>query len=262
MSHFGELIKGWRKSRGLSQMDLGFDANISSKHISFLETGRSQPSREMIIKLSNSLDIPLSERNVLLSAAGFSEAYSRMDIHQPEMKAVCDALSVMLTNHEPYPAVVFDWNWNIVMANGAQQKMTHTLKSLQPDFPDTCNILEMLFDPNGYRPFIENWEQVVCVVLQRLHKEKIMFQDRHSDLLERLMQYPGVPDSWQSLDTAVTSQPMIDVTVKIGDLRLKLFSTLASFGTAIDITMQELTIEQYFPADEVTKQYFESLSSS
>lgn len=261
MSHFGSLIKNWRKTRGLSQMELSFEADISSKHISFLETGRSQPSREMIIRLSNSLDVPLSERNVLFSAAGFAEAYSRMDINQPEMATVRNALQVMLDNHAPYPAVVFDWDWNILMANEPNQLMSQAIAAQQPNFPETPNILELLFDPDGYKPFIDNWEEVVSVILQRLHKEKIMYQDRHSNLIERLMKYPDIPKSWQSFATE-SSQPMVNVTLKLGEIRLKLFSTLASFGTAIDITMQELIIEQYFPADEFTRQYFESLAQA
>ena len=259
MSEFGLLVRDWRKSRGLTQMALGLQANISSKHISFLENGRAEPSREMIIKLAMSLDIPLSERNVLLTAAGFSEAYSRMQILQPEMKPVQDALSIMLTNHEPYPAAVFDWNWNILMANRPQEYLVQTIASMQPDFPQTSNILELLVDPKGFKPFIENWHQIIPVILQRLHKEKIYFQDRRSQLLEKLMQYPEVNDTWQSLDTRQNAKPMVDVCLKIGDLNLRLFSTLATFGTAIDVTMQELTIEQYFPSDEATKRFFKQL---
>ncbi|TQV72157.1 helix-turn-helix transcriptional regulator [Aliikangiella marina] len=259
MNHFGSLIKDWRKTRGLSQMELGFEADISSKHISFLETGRSQPSREMIIRLSNSLDIPLSERNVLFSAAGFSEAYTRSDITQPEMAPVKQALEIMLSNHEPYPAVVFDWDWNIVMMNQTNLLMSDFIKQLQPNFPQTNNILEMLFDPNGFRPFVKNWQEVACVLLQRLHREKIMYQDRHSGLLEKLMSYPGVPDRWKNMSAHQESQPMVDVILEINNQTLRFFSTLASFGTPIDITMQELTIESYFPSDEATKAFFVNL---
>ena len=256
MSHFGELIKDWRKSRGFSQMELAFESNISTKHISFLETGRSEPSREMIIRLANSLDIPLSERNILFSAAGYAEAYKRSDINQPEMKPVQDALSIMLDNHQPFPAVVFDWDWNIVMQNEPYQQMTVFLRAQQPDFPDTPNILELLFDYNGVRPFIENWDEVASLILQRLHREKIMFQDRRSDRLDKLLQYPDIPKSWQTISFVEQARPMVNVTINLGELKLKLFSTLATFGTAIDITMQELTIEQYFPVDEITKNFF------
>lgn len=260
MSSFGEAVKQWRKVRGYSQLELGLVADISSRHISFLETGRSKPSREMIIQLSNALDIPLSERNLLFSMAGFAEAYSRMDINEPEMKPVLDALTVMLNNHDPYPAVVLDWEWNIVMANETQQKLSDLVATLQPNFPQSCNLLEVLFDPNGYRPFVENWNEVSQVVIQRIKREQMLHQDRHSSLLERIAEYSGGPaDKVEGADQQQTL-PMVNIVLNVDGMRLKLFSTLASFGTAIDVTMQELVIEQYFPADDSTKRFFEGLA--
>ena len=258
MSNFGATLRQWRKSRGLSQLQLSLSANVSSRHISFLEAGRSQPSREMIIQISNALDIPLSNRNTLLSLAGFAEAYSRMQLEQPEMKAVHDALAIMLNNHAPYPAQVLDWNWNIVMANEPQKKLMLGIASAQPHFPKTNNILELLFDPNGFRPYVENWEEVAFTLIQRIQRERVLYQDRRSDLIEKLMQYRDVPNSWASPNHASPLAPMIPLILNIGTQRLKLFSSLASFGTAIDVTMQELTIEQYFPADETTRLFFEN----
>ncbi len=257
MSDTGELIRYWRKSRGLSQLELSLSANISSKHISFLETGRAQPSREMLILLSNTMNIPLNDRNILLSLSGFTDAYSRMKIDQPEMQSVQQALAVMLNNHAPYPALVLDWDWNIVMANEPQQKLTYLFAKEQPNFPDTCNILELLFDPNGLRPFVENWEEVAFLLVQRIQRERMMHQDRRSNLLQVLMKYPGVPTHWGTPNYEGQVEPMANTVLRLGGLRLKLFSTLASFGTAIDVTMQELVIEQYFPADESTKIFFE-----
>ena len=257
MSDFGELVRRWRKSRGLSQLELGLTANISSKHISFLETGRARPSREMVILLSNALDIPLNERNVLLSLAGFAEAYSRMHIEQAEMKPVHDALTVILNNHAPYPALVLDWDWNIVMANEPHRQLVQTIAKAQALFPDTKNILELLFDPNGFRPFVENWDEVAFLLIQRIQRERIIHQDRRSNLLERLMKYPNIPNSWDVHHYNVHSEPMVHLVLTLGDCRLKLFSTLASFGTAIDVTMQELIIEQYFPVDVATASFFE-----
>lgn len=260
MNDFGESIKHWRRTRGLSQLELGMRANISSKHISFLETGRSNPSREMVIQLSNALEIPLSVRNVILTMAGYAEAYSRMDINQPEMSSVREALSIMLENHEPYPALVLDWDWNTVMTNDAHRRLVETIVTDTSHLPLTNNMMELLFDPNGFRPYIENWEEVAYLLLQRLKRERMLYQDRQSDLLERLMQYPGVPAHWHEQPYKKTTEPMAYVIVKHGDVRLKLFSTLASFGTAIDNTMQELVIEQYFPVDKQTREFFEHLS--
>jgi len=257
MSDYGELIKYWRKSRGLSQLELSLTANVSSKHISFLETGRARPSREMIILLSNAMDIPLSERNVLFSLSGYAEAYSRMDIKQPEMKSVHNALTIMLDNHAPYPALVLDWDWNIIMANKSQQELTQLIAGEQPDFPDTCNILELLFDPNGFRPFVENWDEVAFLLIQRIQRERMSHKDRASNLLDRLMKYPDIPSTWDIHNYNERLEPMIHLVLTLGKIRLKLFSTLASFGTAIDVTMQELIIEQYFPVDDLTKSFFE-----
>jgi len=257
MQDYGDLIRFWRKSRRLSQLELSFAANISSKHVSFLETGRAKPSREMIIVLSNAMDIPLSERNVLLSLAGYSEAYSRMQIEQPEMKSVRFALTSILEKHEPYPAVVLDWEWNIVMANQTHLKLTQLVAAQQPNFPQSSNILELLFDPNGFRPFVENWEEVAYVMFQRIQRERMSHSDRHSNLLDRLMEYPDIPSQWLAHNFDNQLQPMIHLVLSLGDIKLKLFSTLASFGTAVDITMQELIIEQYFPVDDSTKMFFE-----
>jgi len=261
MQGFGELIRQWRKSRGLSQLELGLAASVSSKHVSFLETGRAQPSREMVILLSHTLDIPLSERNVLLSLAGFSEAYSRMHIEQPEMKPVYDALTIIMDNHAPYPALVLDWDWNIVMTNEPYQKLTQLIINAQAFFPKTKNVLELLFDPNGYRPFVENWEEVAFLLIQRIQRERMIHQDRRSDLLERLMKYPDIPKKWNMHQYDTHTEPMIHMVLAMGDLRLKLFSTLASFGTAIDVTMQELIIEQYFPVDDTTRSFFKNTVS-
>jgi len=256
MNEFGEAMRGWRKFRGLSQLKLSLSANISSKHVSFLETGRSQPSREMIIQLSNSLDIPLAERNILLKAAGYADAYSRMSIDQNEMLAVRSALELMLDSHAPYPALVLDWRWNIKMANVGFQKISNIVRNAQPNFPDTCNIVELIFDPDGYRPYIENWEEVASVLIGRIQREKRVRRDDQLTLLEDIKKYPNLPSVWSSHDLEDKSQPMIPVMIRVGDIRLRLFSALTSFGTAIDITAQELFIEQYFPIDEGTKDFF------
>lgn len=256
MKQFGIALRDWRKSRGLSQLDLSVLANVSTKHISFLENGRSQPSREIIIQLSDSLHIPLAARNFLLSAAGYADIYSCMSIDQDEMLAVRDALKLMLDNHAPYPALVLDWQWNIVMANAGFQKISDFIRAEQPEFPNTCNIIELILDPHGYRPYIENWEEVVLVLAGRIQRENVIYRGRSQTLLECIKKYPNLPDSWDSYHLVNSSQPMISVILQLGDVRLKLFSALTSFGSAIDITVQELVIEQYFPIDDETKKFF------
>ncbi len=257
MGSFGESLKNWRKAKGLSQLQLSLAANISSKHVSFLETGRANPSREMVIQLSNALDIPLNERNLLLTQSGFAEAYRRTSLDSPDMSSVRMALETILANHDPYPALVMDWDWNILLANEAQQKLTALLVQQQPNYPDTCNVMELLFDPNGYRPFIENWDEVAQLLLQRIYRESKLYQERHSKLLDRLLNYPNIPKQWKQFIPTEQVAPMVQIVLNLNGQKLKLFSTLASFGTVIDITMQELIIEQYFPFDDNTKNFFE-----
>ena len=256
MSNFGELLRYWRKTNGMSQMELGLTANTSSKHISFLETGRAKPSREMVLQLSQAMNIPLNERNMLLTASGFAEAFSRIGIEEPAMQSVHHALTILLENHEPYPALVFDWDWNIVMANQTHHQMFSLIAEQQLNFPQTDNILELLFDPNGFRPFIENWEEIALILLHRIQRERMIRQNRTSDLLNRLMSYPDIPKDWNTSSYSDHGEPMAHIILKLGALRLKLFSTIATFGTAIDVTMQELMIEHYFPVDQTTRDFF------
>jgi len=261
MNTFGQALKKWRKNKGLSQLDLSLVSQVSSKHISFLETGRSAPSKEMIVKLCIALDIPLSERNTLLILAGFSEAYSRTKIDQPEMFAVNQALDLMLSNHDPFPAMVFDWDWNILKLNQSQLALNNLVRTLYPDFSNSHNIMELLFDPKGYRPFIKNWYEVAFSLLQRIKKEKMLMPDRHSTLIERLLSFPDIPKDWGQDKMHQSLEPMLYIDFEINDIKLKLFSTLTSFGTATDITMQELIIEQYFPVDEQTSSFFNLIKS-
>jgi len=257
MNPFGDQLRFWRKSKGFSQLNLAIEANVSSKHISFIETGRNKPSREMVLLLSSTLDLPLRNRNDLLLSAGFSESYSRMPIHQKEMQSIQKALELILAKHEPYPAIVLDWDWNVLMGNNAYHNLLAWVASLRPDFYRSSNIVELIFDPKGLKPFISNWEEVASVTIQRLHREKMENKNRHENLLKRLFSYPDTPSHWQKLDFEQNPEPMIHVEFKIEDTCLRLFTTLSSFGTPIDITAEEIVIEQYFPADEITKRFFE-----
>lgn len=254
---FGEQLRFWRKSKGFSQLDLAVDAEVSSKHISFLETGRNKPSRSMVLLLSGTLELPLRSRNDLLLSAGFSENYSRTPIHEKEMTSIRNILEMMLAKHEPYPAVVLDWGWNVLMGNDGYNNILESVKSLRADFSTSSNIVELIFDPKGLKPFISNWEEVASFAIQRLHREKMENKNRHEVLLERLLSYPGTPLHWRSLNFKESSKPIVYVEFKIGEVALKFFTTLSSFGTPIDVTAEEIVIEQYFPADEATKLFFE-----
>ena len=151
MNTFGEQLRFWRKAKGFSQLELAVEANVSSKHISFLETGRSQSSREMVLLLAGTLDVSLRHRNELLKAAGFSESFSRMPIQQKEMREIQQALDLMLAKHDPYPAIVIDWDWNVLQGNEGYEKLMNNIRVQCANFPDSRNIVELIFDPNGLK---------------------------------------------------------------------------------------------------------------
>ncbi len=258
MNTFGKQLRYWRKAKGFSQLELATEANVSSKHISFLETGRSLASREMVLLLGGTLDISLRRRNELLTAAGFAESFTRMPIHQKEMQEIKHALDLMLDKHDPYPAIVIDWDWNVLQKNQGYEILSHAIRSQCPVFPDTNNIVELIFDPDGFKPFIRNWEQVASITVQRLHRERLEHRGRHETLLERLFKYPDTPKHWQTLNFGTKHVPMVYIEMEIDDTALTFFTTLSSFGTPIDITAEEIMIEQYFPADDVTRYFFEN----
>lgn len=257
MDDFGVVLRQWRQARGYSQLDLGLAADVSAKHVSFLETGRAKPSRDMVAILASTLDIPLGERNMLLQAAGYSESYSSMTLDQPEMEPVRRALQYSLDTHGPYPALVMDQDWNILMVNEGYQMLLAQVLALRPNFPNSQNVLELFFDPNGVRPLVNNWADIASLLLQRVHRERVLYKNGTSDLLDRLLEYPDIPEDWKQLDFSRSALPMACLSLQIGPQKLELFSSLSMFGTAIDVTMQRLVIEQYYPVDAATRFFFE-----
>lgn len=257
MTEFGKQLRFWRKNKGLSQLDLALYADVSNKHISFLETGRAKPSREMIILLANTLDISLRSRNDLLNSAGFSDGYSQGNIDDEQMSKILHSLNLILKHHEPYPALAFDWHWNIIMANAGFQKIVELVTSINPNFTSSRNIIELTFDPNGFKPFIKNWDEVASMLVQRLHRERLECNDRHTELLEDILGNSTVPSNWRELDLSYAPSPTLNVQLQINELEITLFSVLSSFGTPIDVTAEEITIEQYFPADDATRKLFD-----
>lgn len=256
MDDFGVVLRQWRQTRGYSQLELGLAAEVSTKHVSFLETGRAKPSREMVGLLASTLDIPLSERNMLLQSAGYREGYSCMALEQPEMEPVRRALTYALENHNPYPAIVMDQEWNMLMANEGYQKLLAQVVALRPNFPQTQNVLELFFDPEGVRPLVTNWADIASLLLQRVHRERVLYRHGKTDLLERLLGYPDIPDDWKKIDFSRSALPMTCLNLQLGDVVLEMFSSLSMFGTAIDINMQKIVIEQYFPVDDQTVDFF------
>jgi len=261
MSGVGSLLSEYRKRTHLSQLELGILADVSSRHISFIETGKSQPSRPMLLRLSDVLDLPLSDSNLLLHSGGYSAPYSQLDLESQEMEPIRRALNMMLEKHNPYPALVIDGNWNILMMNSTQQHMAFLLLS-QGNVSGSRNLLELMFDPQAFRPSISNWDEVAAHLLRRLRKQMLAYsKPGHSELYEKLLAM-NPPSNWQQPETTQSEAPMLSLEISFAGNTLGLFSTLSQFGTALDVGVEELLIESYFPADQATHEFFVSLENS
>jgi DNA-binding XRE family transcriptional regulator len=243
----GGLLRYWRQQRGKSQLDLSLDAGVSQRHLSFVESGRSVPSREFVLSLSQALDVPLRERNALLLASGYAPLYVESNWDGPEMAAVRRAVDCVLAQHEPHPAVVMDRHWNILRTNEAAPRFFGSFVDLSSR-KGPRNILHLMFDPEGMRPFVEEWEEVASGLLQRVHREAIghVIDTKTAALLNDLKKYPGVKD----LDTSRKSQaPVLAITFAKEGQRFSYFSMISTVGLPQDITAQEFRIECMFPAE-------------
>lgn len=260
MSAVGPLLSEYRKKNRLSQLDLSLLADVSSRHISFIETGRTSPSRAMLLRLADVLDLPHKDSNLLLHCGGYAAAYTELDLDANDMQPVREALQLILDNHNPYPALVMDGGWNVLMANSAQQMMSARILDASGK-PPTTNLLEAVFRQDCYRPFIENWEEVASHTLRRLRKQVLAFGKSGDDALYKRLLEMSPPANWQQPDDSPDDGPMLTVNFNLGGQSLKMFSTLSQFGTALDAGMEELLIESYFPADDQSKRFFAQLTA-
>lgn len=260
MNNFGAAIREWRNIRKMSQLELSMMANVSSKHISFLENGRSNPSKDIVIKLSNFLNIPTTERNYLLKLAGFAEAYSTQAINFSTNGPIQNAVILMLEKHSPFPGVVFDKKWNVLLANKGFNNLLYTLNVANPSFKLSSNILDLIFDPESLKPNIVNWEEVSSLILKRLNREELINPTLGESLIDSLSQKYSFPEDWQMKDNLSSPLPVIPVKLQIADSEINLFSIVSTIGTAIDAYAQELTIELYYPVDEKSKKIIEGLN--
>lgn len=249
----GPLLQYWRRSRRLSQLALAVEADVSPRHVSFLETGRANPSREMVLLLAHALQVPLRERNALLTAAGFAPMYRESALDDPLMAPVRSALDAILAQQEPYPAVVMNPRWDIVAANRAAGAFfSRLLDGRTP--PDPGNVLRLIFHPEGLKPSILNWDAVAQSLVERLHREAVggMLDDATRALLAEILDYPGVPKAWRTAELGAPLLPVMPVRFRLGDATFHYFSTVTVLGTPQDVTLQEVRIECFFPADAAT----------
>ena len=250
---FGVLLRRWRTIRGVSQMDLALEAETSTRHLSCLETGRAQPGREMVVRLAETLRVPLRERNALLLAAGYAPLYRDTALDAPELKAARHAVELFMTGLEPNPVLVLDRYWNSLRMNAGAKRILALFPGCDSGTPH--NGVRLVFDPKGLRPFIENWETVAARIIRRVHREAIdnPFDERLQDFFEELLSYPGVPGRWHMLDLDGAPSPFLTLNYRWKNVTLRLFSTLTTLGTPLDIALQDLRIETFFPADEATR---------
>ena len=247
----GGLIRQWRERRRLSQLSLALDAEISARHLSFLETGRANPSREMVLLLARVLEVPPRGRNELLLAAGYAPVYHERGLDAPEMAQVRRALEFTLRQQEPYPALVVDGRWNILMSNeGSSRLMGLFLDPAEAAALGPPNALRLFYHPRGMRPFIVNWQATAGALIQWLHRDMLRGHPETARLLDELLSYPDVPKAWRTLDLDAPAAPFLAVELAKDDLHLTFFSTLTSLGVPYDITLDELRVECFFPADE------------
>jgi transcriptional regulator with XRE-family HTH domain len=255
----GELLRYWRDARGKSQLDLSLDSGLSQRHLSFIESGRSTPSRRALLEIAQALDIPLRERNTLMVSAGYAPIFAESEWSAPEMQSLNKALERVLRQHEPYPAIVMDRYWHVVMRNESAPRFFNHFIDLEARKPPR-NLLHLMFDPKGLRPFITNWPEVAASLFQRVYRESIgrVIDERTGELLAQLQAYPGVKAEWRKPSTS-SALPLIPIGFVLKGKRINLFSLITTVGAPVSITAQEHRMECMFPADDESEQNYLSL---
>ena len=253
---FAEQLRWWRQHRKLSQLDLALRAEVSQRHVSFLEIDRTRPSREMVVRLADALDLPLRQQNALLLAAGFAPIWRESALDGPELATVTRTLDHLLAQQEPVPTVVVDRRWNLLRQNLASQRVTGFLTDMAPRPPDPAapvNLADMLLAPDGLRPLVVNWPEVARSFV------RVVQADAQADgsaetaaLLRRLLSYPDVPKPTEIPSIEAAHDPVLSMDFLKDGVALKFFTAITTLGTPQDVTAQEIRIETFFPSDEGT----------
>jgi transcriptional regulator with XRE-family HTH domain len=263
---FGPMLRAWRRRRGASQLALALQSGVSQRHVSFLESGRARPSREMVVQLTSALDVPLRQRNEMLLAAGFAPVYRESSLAAPELTAVRQAIARLLKQQEPYPAVVIDRLWNLLDANDAAHAFTVFLFEGPPPPPPPgkqANLLRWLLDPRALRGKIVNWEEVARYLVSTTYAEILAAGGEPKALafIEEIMALPDVPASFRKVRFEDRPAPVLTIEFLVAGKALSVFTTIATLGTPQDVTLQEVRIESFFPADERSDALFRSLAA-
>lgn len=250
-ANVGEHLRDWRRRRRLSQLDLALGAEISTRHLSFLETGRARPSREMVLRLADELQIPLRERNVVLVAAGFAPVFPERRLDDPALAPARRAVDVILAGHEPYPALAVDRAWTLVAANRALPLLLQGIAPALLEPP--VNVLRLALHPDGLAPRTLNFAEWRTHLLDRLRREAQLTADPALlALLDELSAFPAPPRADRRPEDY--GGAVVPLRLCVGERVLSFFSTTTVFGSAVDVTVSELTLESFFPADEETRE--------
>ncbi|MEM7348320.1 MAG: helix-turn-helix domain-containing protein [Chloroflexota bacterium] len=250
----GETLRHWRHVRKMSQMALALDVEISPKHLSFVETGKARPSRALILRIANSLNLSLRQRNLLLRAGGYPVEFSNMPFDVTEMSLVRDALHHLLVNHEPYPALVIDTAYDILMTNSGFERIV-TLYAGADALQKYSNLYQLIFAEDGLRFYFKDWPLIERFLLARLLEEALSTQNEQLKALYEDMRALKSSDEPTNFQTG-SNIPVLNFTLQKDNIKVTFFSTVTTFGTPLDVTVQELRIESLFPANEETKQLF------
>lgn len=256
----GALLRHWRTVRRLSQLELSLRADVSQRHLSWVETGRSRPSRELLLHLAVVLDLPLRDRNALLRAGGFAAVYPQTDWDDPDMGPAREAIEFLLRRHEPYPAVVLDRHWALVDANHAAVALIGTMGGSDALVVAEGNAMRLLVHPEGLRPAIVNFDEVGGHLADRITREAASYPDDPAlqDLAAELLDLIG-PVPRREPDVALPL--VVESRLRSGDLEVATMSMLASVGGALDVTLSELVVELFYPADPTSAATLETLAT-
>jgi len=259
---FGDLLRHWRSVRVKSQLALASDARTTPRYVSFVETGRAQPSRQMVVRLARALDVPLRERNELLLAAGFAPLYSDAALTSSSLAWVERAIDALLTQHEPFPAVVMDRGWNLQRVNrGALDLFGRVFAPAA--IPDDANVLALFIEPGPVRDHLSNWNAVVPALLDRARREAVggVFDGATAELVAALRSRSDVRELVRRDEAMPAAAPVIDIHFDIDGTELRFFSVVSTIGTPIDVTAQELRVEAFFPSDSETRDAWTALTA-
>lgn len=259
---FGEVLRQWRSCRRVSQLELSFEAEVSARHISCLETGKARPSREMALRLAAALEVPPRGQNALLLAAGFAPVHEERPLEHPALEPAAEGIDFLLEAHEPFPAFVLDRRWNIVRSNRSHRRMFEWILEGQP-VPEPVNVLRLCFDPALLRPRIADWRTVAALLLRRLDAQMVGPQpdDALTDLRREILACPGADGIEEASLFGRGPDLLVPFVLEAHGRRLSWLTTLATFGAALDLTLREVVIELLYPTDEATKVFAREMAA-